>query len=514
MPGGGIELANSFRSRPTEAVNQPDDDSRIAVTLHLKHPDEPQHPPGSAAAFAALGTPISRRGLARERATQFKPARAVLAAFAQRHKMKLGAVRPMRRTARLTGTVAQIREAFGATLHRSADGKMIWRSGALHLAGDIAPWTRAVLGFGPGHKRAIPAMSGGGNGSGLWPREIGTLYGVPAVATATGQCIGIIAQGGTYQLSDLRSAANESGGFMPIVTPPPQPSVFGMNPNYDQELALDLQVLAGLAPGAKLSIYFVPDNIENTVDGLHAALADTVNAPHVVSLSWSSSEDVWDADTRGVFDAALADAYRLRVAVVVAAGDFLATGGFFDGAHVFYPASSPYVLGCGGTSLVLGPGPAIVNEEVWNDGFGTGTGGGISRHYPVPSFQTGLALPDSVNPGAPAGRGVPDVAAAASSDPGYAVFVNGARNAFPGTSAAAPLWAGLLALANARRGSPLGFANRALYANSASFKEILTGDNKVQGVGYVASAGWNACCGLGAPKADQIIAALAAATPG
>src|SRR5262249_11883270 len=152
-------------------------------------------------------------------------------------------------------------------------------------------------------------------------------------------------------------------------------------------------------------------------------------------------------------EAALADAVRLRIAVVVASGDYLANGGFLDGkAHVFYPASSPYVVSCGGTMGTINPAAGrIDDEEVWNEGpSGLGSGGGISETFPVPAYQTGFNVPRSVNPGASAGRGVPDVAALAASDPGYKIVVARTTKSRGGTSAATPLWAGVLALANAR----------------------------------------------------------------
>ena len=201
---------------------------------------------------------------------------------------------------------------------------------------------------------------------------------------------------------------------------------------------------------------------------------------------------------------------RLRVSVVFAAGDQSATAGLTDGkAHVWFPASSPYALGCGGTLPALGGnGTGITAEAVWNDGF-NGTGGGISDVFPVPAYQSNLALPPSVNNGV-ARRGVPDVAGAAASIPGYRIVLNGAEAVRDGTSAVAPLWAALIAIANARRGAPLGFINSALYSIPSLFRPIIQGNNRADGKGYDAGPGWNACTGLGVPKGADIIAALAA----
>jgi kumamolisin len=236
-----------------------------------------------------------------------------------------------------------------------------------------------------------------------------------------------------------------------------------------------------------------------------------VNRPQVLSISWGSAEKFWQPGPRAAVQAALADAVRLKVSVTVASGDLLATGGVSDGAaHVFFPSSSPYVLGCGGTALTL-EGNDIVSETVWKENF-TGTGGGISEVFPVPDFQAHAALPPSVTTGA-RGRGIPDVAAAAASVPGYRIILDGNAIVKDGTSAVAPLWAAMIALANARRGAPLGLVNPILYGNPDLFRPITEGDNRFRGVGYDAAPGraWNACTGLGVPKGAEVIAALAAA---
>jgi kumamolisin len=207
--------------------------------------------------------------------------------------------------------------------------------------------------------------------------------------------------------------------------------------------------------------------------------------------------------------AVLADAMRLRVSVLFAAGDELATGGLTDGnVHVWFPASSPYALGVGGTlPLLTADNAGIASEMVWNEG-GAGTGGGISDVFPVPAYQSNLQLPVSLNDRA-LHRGVPDVACAAAATPGYRIVLNGRAVVKDGTSAATPLWAALLAMANAARDAPIGFVNPALYANPALCRAVIRGDNRVDGRGYEAGPGWNACTGLGVPKGADILAALA-----
>jgi len=174
---------------------------------------------------------------------------------------------------------------------------------------------------------------------------------------------------------------------------------------------------------------------------------------------------------------------------------------------VWFPASSPYVLGCGGTAITLG-GAGIASESVWNDG-SVGTGGGISDIYPVPDYQSALQIPLSVSTSVK-GRGVPDIAALAAASPGYRIVLDGDEMIKDGTSAATPLWAALIAMANSRRGAPVGLVHPRLYAAPGLLRPITTGDNRVHGVGYAATAGWNACTGLGVPRGAEIIDALAA----
>ena len=167
------------------------------------------------------------------------------------------------------------------------------------------------------------------------------------------------------------------------------------------------------------------------------------------------------------------------------------------------------MLSCGGTAPTLDGGGAIATEEAWNEGF-VGTGGGISDVFPVPDYQTGITLPPSVNDKA-ARRGVPDVAGAAAKTPGYRIFIGGQPTAKDGTSAVAPLWAALIAHANARRGAPIGLVNPALYANAGLLRQITHGNNRVNGAGrgYDAGTPGNGCTGLGVPNGEAIIAALA-----
>ena len=399
-------------------------------------------------------------------------------------------------------------ETFGAEVHLYNDGKQTFqaRTGALHIPREIAPWTRAVVGF---DRRPLLRGGAGNATTGLWPTEVAALYGIPLDRDVSRQCAGIIALGGGYLPDDLNTALTRMGRRPPSVI---DQLVDGVTNQFggdtpDEEITLDLQVLASLLPAARIVVYFTANTAEGLANAINQALRDDVNRPQVLSISWGSPEFYWTAPRREVVSAALCDAVRLGVSVVTAAGDQLATSGLTDGkAHVWFPASSPYVLGCGGTAASLA-GPAIVRETVWNEGT-IGTGGGISDSYPVPDFQLGMSLPASVNDGH-MGRGVPDVAALAAGSPGYRIVFGGSEIAKDGTSAATPLWAGLLTIANSQRTAPVGMVLPLLYREPQLMRPITIGDNRQGQVGYAARAGWSACTGLGVPLGAEIVAALA-----
>jgi kumamolisin len=174
---------------------------------------------------------------------------------------------------------------------------------------------------------------------------------------------------------------------------------------------------------------------------------------------------------------------------------------------VDFPASSPHILGCGGTNLQSANG-AITSETVWNDGAkGGATGGGFSVQFPLPAFQTSAG----VTPPSGGGRGVPDVSGDADPESGYQVLVDGQSLVIGGTSAVAPLWSGLIALLNQKLGQPLGFLLPGLYALSSSteaFHDITQGSNGA----FSAGPGWDACTGLGSPSGENLLAALGGAS--
>jgi kumamolisin len=205
----------------------------------------------------------------------------------------------------------------------------------------------------------------------------------------------------------------------------------------------------------------------------------------------------------------LLDAALLGVTVCVAAGDNGSTDGAdYVRSNVDFPASSPFALGCGGTSLISS-GSTITSETVWNDDpFSSATGGGVSDFFALPAYQSGANVPPSANfPSTRIGRGVPDVSGDADPNTGYHILVHGRYEQIGGTSAVAPLWAGLIARINQNLGTQVGFINALLYQRvptDVTFNDVTTGDNGA----YQAAAGWDSCTGWGSPIGNQLLQAF------
>ena len=270
---------------------------------------------------------------------------------------------------------------------------------------------------------------------------------------------------------------------------------------------LDIEVAAAVAPKALIAVYFAPNTDKGFLDAVTMAIHDTTHKPSVISISWGSAENNWTEQAMTSFDQAFQTAAALGVTVCCAAGDNGSADGEKDGkAHVDFPASSPFALGCGGTKLTAS-GNTIADETVWNESADSATGGGVSDFFPLPQYQSTAGIPPSANPGSHKGRGVPDVAGDADPATGYLVRVDGEEFVIGGTSAVAPLWAGLIALMNQKLSHPVGFLNPLIYqpvVGKGSFRDISSGNNGV----YSAKQDWDACTGWGTPNGAKLLQAL------
>jgi uncharacterized protein YjbI with pentapeptide repeats len=360
----------------------------------------------------------------------------------------------------------------------------------------------------------VPIAAASKDARSFTPPELAKLYNFPADLDGRGQAIGIVELGGGYRDSDLNTYFATLKLPRPNVTSVPvagqrnSPS----DPNgADGQVALDLEVSGAVAPKAQIVVYFAPNNDQGYLQAIEAAMADSAHRPSVLLIDWGSAENVWQTAIRQSINNALGKAAARGITVVVAAGDDGARENQSDGKpHVDFPASSPWVLAVGGTRLIAA-GNAIASETVWNDGkTGGATGGGISEVFPRPDWQSAIAVAaaaDSLN-----GRALPDVAANASPTTGYQVLVDGQRIVIGGTSAAAPLWAGLIALLNQGLGHNIGHFNPTLYQKlgpSGIFHAVTVGNNSIGNVkGYPAGSPWNACTGWGTPDGKRLLEAL------
>ena len=427
------------------------------------------------------------------------------------------------RSVRLRGTAATMARAFGVDLgtYRFDGEGYRGREGAVYTPADLADVVVAILGLdnrpsARAHFRIAGApsatlppsreMAPAARASGHSPRDIAAAYGFPTGVDGTGETVAIIELGGGFDTHDLDVYFADLGVATPTVE---AISVDGATntpgSDADGEVMLDIEVIGSVAPGASLAVYFGPNTTDGFYDAIAAAVHDQQRQPSVISISWGQAEDAWTPSQMDAYEALFADAAAAAISVYVAAGDNGATDGDGDGAlHVDFPASSPSAIGCGGTKLVL-DGTTISDETVWNElASGNGaTGGGVSSHFATPAYQSGSGVPAaSID-----GRGVPDVAGNADPLTGYRVRVDGQNITIGGTSAVAPLWAGLTALANQRNGARAGAPHDVLYQATQAFRDITSGDNG----GFAAKSGWDACTGLGSPIGDQIATALAGA---
>jgi len=460
-----------------------------------------------------------------------------VAAFARAQQLEVTEVHRARRTVVVHGSVATFSATFGVKFYNYELPRGLYRGyqGALRIPAAVAGIIEAIVGL---DNRPVPASHHGADPTPirfLTPHGVASLYNFPA-GTGAGETIGIYEMATSdrdpgYLAADLTATM---AGFGPAVAVPvPIDVSVGGQSNAgvsDTETVLDICVAAGVAQGATLAVYFTGDSVQGIIQCLqrmiHPNAGDPV--PSVISISYG-----WSADdsTDGISDdeyqqmsALFQDAAHLFVTVIVSTGDVGA--GYRNGsgsAQASYPATDPWVLACGGTSVGNFTATGF-DEFVWNDTWTTkdggsssgATGGGISARFPVPDYQRKLTLPTALASGF-SGRGIPDVAGNASPNSGYKYTVNGSNIANAGTSAVPPLYAGLVAIMNAllrAAGSPaVGFANPTIYQSSGSLCHDVTAasgptDNSYNGVtGYSAGKGWDACTGWGSIDGDLFLEA-------
>jgi kumamolisin len=428
------------------------------------------------------------------------------------------------------GTIGACNAAFGIELENIDTGSRVYRSyrGDISVHTDVADKIMHVMGLDGlvslvKHARRYQEAGISQAATYLTPYEVGNAYDFPPYINdypAAVTNVAIIEVGGGYTTADLDSTFAYNGLAIPsIVDISVNGGVnYGSSGSASDETMLDILCCGGAALYAKLLMYFAPDTLDlNTgltyiYDAVNAAVIDNVNNPSVISVSYGFGQSYWNSVPGLVasFETTFQQAVIKGISICVASGDDGAQGRDDTAPSVGYPGSSPYCICCGGTSLQLSAG-SIASETVWNQGDG-GTGGGITS-FALPSYQTGLGLtatPYTTGPGIPqalTNRGAPDLAANSDPATGYRLFVGSTLYQYGGTSAAAPLIAGLISKINSNLNTRIGFINSKIYNNPAAFSDITVGDNcctDLQSIGWAATSGWDACTGLGSPIGTSI----------
>lgn len=414
---------------------------------------------------------------------------------------------PLTRRLKVRGAVEAMEAAFGFEWMRSPEGRL-HGLGAAHIPQELRGYLRGVLGHDPRpklrpHLKATGAKAGESSPlAGRTAVEFAAQYGFPS-GDGKDQHVGLLQLGGAVADADLKAYFEGLGLPVPSLEMRP---VSGGDPAPSRdsrwEMTLDVEVIAAVVPAARLTVFVAPNSSDGLLDLVESALKGGSDQPSVLSMSWGGAESEWGALELELVSNALQAAGGLGVTVLISSGDEGSSDGATDGKqHVNFPASSPWVLAVGGTQQGDG------KEVVWNalaEGKGA-TGGGVSDFFDLPDWQKAAGVPQSANDGQ-IRRTVPDVAAHAAEAGGYRVFVDGEWRVLGGTSAAAPLLAGLIARLNAARSKPLGYLNPTLYgAAKVAFTPITEGTNGA----YTATEGYSACTGLGVVDGEALMKALA-----
>ena len=455
--------------------------------------------------------------------------------FAHRYQLHSSALGLGGAFMQLSGTAGNFNRAFGVKLCHWSEKKCAstyqGHEEEVTLPGDLEGIVTGVFGLDTHPAARRPRGSTHGMSAGditpppvtsrtRRPAEFADLYQFPQHTSGDGECIGLLEFGGGFRRTELKSYFKTVGVKMPTVI------VREVSPganrpqgkrgtlNADTEVYLDIEVAASLAPEAKLVVYFGDNTMQGWLSTLQAAILDQTHDPSVISISWGEAEQDWSPQALREIDKLFQLAAHRGISICCSSGD----RGISESSPftVAFPASSPHVLACGGTRLDI-KGSGSRKETVWNQWrqFKLASGGGVSDVFPLPLYQQGAKVPLRRSQEHQAGRGIPDVAANASSDTGYLIEADRTPMSLGGTSAVAPLWAALIARLNEAMGMRIGFLTPLLYtmnsAGAGAVCDITEGFNgSTRAAGFRARPGWDACTGLGSPNGEQLLKLLLA----
>jgi kumamolisin len=538
VPLQGSERVVVSGARAIGAAN-PDESIQVTVLLRSRAQAEDaktKTTKATASEKAAVESILQKRAAERQHLTreQFLAQRGALEEdvqkieeFAHAYGLSISDTNLAKGSVTLSGTVANFSKAFNVELqnYTFSEGSYRGRTGLIHIPSELDGIVTAVLGLDnrpqarPHFRTHRPAMTSHARttrpAGTFTPVQVAQLYDFPANTDGSGQCIAIIELGGGFKSRDVQSYFKttlnmKAPQVVAISVDGAHNKPTGDPHGPDGEVMLDIEVAGAVAPKSTLAVYFAPNTDQGFYNAIAAAVHDTRYNPSVISISWGGPESSWTQQSLTEFNTLLEDAATLGLTVCVASGDNGSTDGLTDGLqHVDFPASSPYSLACGGTNLTAANGQ-YGNEVVWNEMANQegASGGGVSDFFPKPAYQANANVPASVNPGNFVGRGVPDVSGDADPVSGYDVYVDGQASVIGGTSAVAPLWAGLSACINQMVGKRVGSLTSLVYSQLAqpgnAFHDITNGNNGT----FSAKPGWDACTGMGSPIGSAITSAL------
>lgn len=501
MPAGHWLLEGSARPAPVVVLGVADPDQRLSVSIIVRRrSDGPPYP--DLKKLAAI-PPALRNHLSREEfAARYgaEPADLERVAVSMRgYGLTVEETSPARRTVLVSGTVAQFNRAFGVELmrHRSAAGTYLSYAGQVYVPNELNGIVEDVLGLDRepalfNRTETPPLPDAPANIKVLTPPQVAALYQFPP-GTGAGETIGILEFGGGFYQNDiadyftniLNAPAPASAIFWPVNNATNNP---GVNVPGDLEQIVDICVAYSVAPDATIVVYKPPDaSMQSWHDCLSSAIHDSINKPSVLTCSWFGAESAWIASPKhlATLTQDIGDAQVLGVTILFASGD----NGTTTPPVMLYPPADPGVTACGGT-LVENVSGSSFDQIGWRF-----SGGGASAIFTKPSWQVVSTPP---NASGAYSRAIPDVAGNADKYSGYMVYYNGKISGpHAGTSAVAPLYAGLIAIINQNLNKRVGFLNYYLYASESIYPQTFYDVTKGSSANYSCKVGWDAVTGLG-----------------
>lgn len=542
-----LERGEPRKLRPPAARSTaPVDLSQVAeVTVVLRAPEK------TAEWRKLLGTltsgpPSARRYLTREEfARDWSVSDADVDAvrkFASAHGLKVVHADAFRRCVVVSAPLRELGRAFAVDFDAIDHPAGTFRTtrGAPHVPASIHPLVSCILGL-DNVPVARPHSAEPKEWHGMHRKAILDAYAIPTQLTGKGQCVAIVELGGGFAQDDLTAyfaqfdlppphvEVRSIGGvkndpappdmmrrFMDAGTPEKaaaDPTINLLQVQWTIETMTDLSMVGTIAPEVSILLLQATDDDQGQYHAITTAIADSKNEPSLMSCSWGGPELSQTPALMTVLDQWFQVAAALGMTVCCSSGDSGPAPVTHDGVERFtaqFPATSPYVLACGGTTLH----PALNSEVAWNqsmNGVDMASGGGFSEFFPLPSWQDDAGIdaekwiPRNVRSGT--GRAIPDVAARANMEQGYCTIVGGVGVPCGGTSSAAPLWAGVVALLNEGLNRRMGSLHELLYKGSlaAGIRDIVDGKTCTA---FCACKGWDPCTGWGSPRAKELLRVL------